>query len=67
MGLLRCRVEFCKKDDCPVRFEVDLDDVGVSDSSEQTQYLVYRTRVANVKRHRQKYWLENEIPGWTET
>ncbi|KAK0437914.1 uncharacterized protein EV420DRAFT_154850 [Desarmillaria tabescens] len=68
-------VEFCDKEDCPVRSEVDLDDVrgvlvdlekvGLGDPMKKLRNLGYRTKVINKQRRRYlKRWLENEIRHW---
>ncbi|KAK0437917.1 uncharacterized protein EV420DRAFT_155007 [Desarmillaria tabescens] len=68
-------MEFYDKDDCPVRSEVDVDDVrgvlvdlekvGLGDPMKKLKNLSYRTKVINKQRRRYlKRWLENEIRHW---
>ncbi len=68
-GIFGRRIEFCKKDDCPVRSEVDLDDVsgdlenvGLADPMKKLGNPGYRVKVVNEQRRRYlKRWLENGI------
>ncbi len=68
-------IKFCEKDDCPVRSEVDLDDVremlvglenvGLGDPMKKLRKLAYRAKVVNKQRRRYlKRWLEYEVQQW---
>ncbi len=70
----RTATESCEKSDCPVRSEVDLDNVrgvlvdlenvGLGDPMKELRKLRYRAKVVNKQRWYLKRWLENKIQPW---